>query len=838
MAGVLQHLRSSTLDKRPNPASMVDGQVAINYASGSPGMFFKDSNGDLVKVGPVHVGTTAPNVSPASGGTAGNSKGEQWLDTTGGTYVFKVWDGSAWRSETGTFVDVNGDTMTGALGIIAGSASTPGLFFSGDANTGVYSPGADQLALSTGGTGRLFVDASGRVGVNTTSPNYALDVKTTGTTISSSFTSDQSEQYIALKDSGTTLGHVRLGSTSGAMLFNAGNAERMRIDTSGRLGVGTSNVTRNLVVQSASQSDILIRSGNTNYAQLLFGDTDAEYRGAISYDHQTDKLNLVSAGSTAVTIDSSGRLGIGTSSPSFLLDAFKPSAGTVARFQANGTDSNISIKNSTREGVIGSDNTQSYLLNTDAFPWSFWTNNTERLRITADGKLGIGTSSPAVPLHVSGDGNSLRLQRSTYSGTGETVSLDFRHFASNLSADYAGATITSVTTDSFTAGGGAGLFDAALTFSTLNDAVSAERMRISSSGNVGIGTTSPSVPLHLSSGIAGNEVARFTNAGGFGLRIIPQVDGSTTAIRVAGGESLRFDTNSTEAVRIDTSGRLLVGTSTSLRGSKLEVLSTGNDHQSLIGGNQIAQFELCRSSNSAGGAGVVASGDVIARIECLGNDGSAYRSAARIEAAVDGTPGTNDMPGRLVFSTTADGASSPTERMRITNSGFQRIYSSAAVAHVSQSSSGAGTTNSLYYGSYGATDNQGTSAVNSYVVWSNGNVQNTNNSYTGISDIKLKENIVDASSQWDDIKALQVRNYNLKEGQTHRQIGLIAQEVEPISPGLVYESPDRDAEGNDLGTVTKSVNYSVLYMKAVKALQEAMERIETLEAKVAALESA
>ena len=78
MAGVLQHLRSSTLNKRPNPASMVDGQVAINYASGSPGMFFKDSNGSLVKVGPVHVGSGAPNVSPASGGTAGNSLGEQF----------------------------------------------------------------------------------------------------------------------------------------------------------------------------------------------------------------------------------------------------------------------------------------------------------------------------------------------------------------------------------------------------------------------------------------------------------------------------------------------------------------------------------------------------------------------------------------------------------------------------------------------------------------------------------------------------------------------------------------------------------------------------------------
>jgi hypothetical protein len=140
---------------------MADGQLAVNTEATSPGLFFKNASGNLVKVGPVHVGTTAPNASPASGGEAGNTLGEQWLDTTGGTYVFKVWDGSAWRSETGTFVDVNGDTMTGALGIITGSASTPGLFVSGDTNTGIYSPGADQLGVATGGTARVIFGATG-----------------------------------------------------------------------------------------------------------------------------------------------------------------------------------------------------------------------------------------------------------------------------------------------------------------------------------------------------------------------------------------------------------------------------------------------------------------------------------------------------------------------------------------------------------------------------------------------------------------------------------------------------------------------------------------------------
>ena len=174
------------------------------------------------------------------------------------------------------------------------------------------------------------------------------------------------------------------------------------------------------------------------------------------------------------------------------------------------------------------------------------------------------------------------------------------------------------------------------------------------------------------------------------------------------------------------------------------------------------------------------------------------------------------------------------ERMRIES--WVDTFSSSTDTLVARSSSAAGTTNFIIRGTNSATSTADGSI--SFQVATNGNVTNTNNSYGAISDVKLKENIVDANSQWSDIKALQVRKYNFKEGEAHTQIGLIAQEVEQVSPGLVTEAPDRDADGNDLGTFTKSVNYSVLYMKAVKALQEAMERIEALEAKVAALEAA
>jgi hypothetical protein len=194
-----------------------------------------------------------------------------------------------------------------------------------------------------------------------------------------------------------------------------------------------------------------------------------------------------------------------------------------------------------------------------------------------------------------------------------------------------------------------------------------------------------------------------------------------------------------------------------------------------------------------------------------------------------------DHPARLVFSSTPSGSATPVERMRISSDGALRCFSANTVVRAF-SATGAGGVEYLYGGYYSATDNLGTGSTLSFAVFTNGDTVNTNNSYGAISDIKLKENIVDANSQWDDLKALQVRNYNFKEGQTHTQIGLVAQEAELVSPGLVSESPDRDEDGNDLGTVTKSVNYSVLYMKAVKALQEAMERIEVLEAKVNALE--
>mgnify|MGYP001340186879 CR=1 FL=1 len=121
-----------------------------------------------------------------------------------------------------------------------------------------------------------------------------------------------------------------------------------------------------------------------------------------------------------------------------------------------------------------------------------------------------------------------------------------------------------------------------------------------------------------------------------------------------------------------------------------------------------------------------------------------------------------------------------------------------------------------------------------------GAIHLTNTTVQNISDRRLKKNIVDANSQWDDIKALQFKNFKWKDEArgTDTYLGLIADEVESVSPGLVgIDAISAETMPDDgIDPEYKNVKYSIVWMKAVKALQEAMAKIETLEAKVKALE--
>jgi hypothetical protein len=117
-----------------------------------------------------------------------------------------------------------------------------------------------------------------------------------------------------------------------------------------------------------------------------------------------------------------------------------------------------------------------------------------------------------------------------------------------------------------------------------------------------------------------------------------------------------------------------------------------------------------------------------------------------------------------------------------------------------------------------------------------GDVKNTNNSYGALSDAKLKENIVDASPKLADLMQVKVRNYNLI-GETTKQIGVVAQELETVFPLMVDENADRDEDGNLLETTTKGVKYSVFVPMLIKAIQEQQATITALTARITALES-
>ena len=289
-----------------------------------------------------------------------------------------------------------------------------------------------------------------------------------------------------------------------------------------------------------------------------------------------------------------------------------------------------------------------------------------------------------------------------------------------------------------------------------------------------------------------------------------------------------------DSVNIDSSGRLLVGTSTArsnfynstvTAGIQLE----GTDAQrrlSIIGGDFGSALILgLQKSGSPGGNTIVAAGDGVGEISFQGNDGSEFVVAGQIKVEVDGTPGANDMPGRLVFSTTIPGNSSPTERVRIDRYGRFDTFDSSGACIQATSGLAASTSDYIFIGRNAGTGFS--TGVACYAVYTNGSFQQ-------LSDANHKKNIETTRNGYlEDLNRLRVVKYNWKsqEDGDPKELGLVAQEVENIFPGLVSEM-DSGTENS-----SKGIKTSVLPYMLIKALQEATERIETLEASNAALEA-
>ena len=222
------------------------------------------------------------------------------------------------------------------------------------------------------------------------------------------------------------------------------------------------------------------------------------------------------------------------------------------------------------------------------------------------------------------------------------------------------------------------------------------------------------------------------------------------------------------------------------------------------------------------------------------------------------------------------------EKMRMDSDGDVGIGTTSPTGRFTVKQTGFGATKTLFDSSHSSTpqgvvidfsaaspDNTSVdflrcrdSSADRLIIFADGDIDNHDNSYSGFSDERMKEQITDSGSQWDDIKNIRVRKFKFKQDVSQKgdsddliRLGVIAQELESSGmSGLVSTKPEIkwteedelpvDDNGNPTVSVgdvkseeIKSVKYSILYMKSVKALQEAMSRIETLEAKVTALEN-
>jgi hypothetical protein len=150
--------RSGNASDRPSGNILVNGELSINFGAADPGVYFEDSAGNIVKIGPTPYGTTAPNAVPV--GLVGNSIGELWTDATAGNPYLKVWTGSAWTKIYAGLADTAAFATQANSCIIASGAITA---FATTANTALLASGAILASgvVTSAGTPSVLVLLSG-----------------------------------------------------------------------------------------------------------------------------------------------------------------------------------------------------------------------------------------------------------------------------------------------------------------------------------------------------------------------------------------------------------------------------------------------------------------------------------------------------------------------------------------------------------------------------------------------------------------------------------------------------------------------------------------------------
>ena len=337
------------------------------------------------------------------------------------------------------------------------------------------------------------------------------------------------------------------------------------------------------------------------------------------------------------------------------------SAGTIA-----GTTGTFTGDVDIADKIIHTGDTNTAIRFPAADTFTVETGGSERVRIDSSGRLLLGTTTQ-------GEATADDLTIATSGSTGITIRAGTSNasnilFADGTSGDDAQRGIVQYHHSDDTMR----LFTNATRRITI-DSTGRLLLNTTTEGNAGaddftIGQISGSTGITIRSGTTNNGNLYFSD----GTSGDDEYRGSIQYQHA--NNSLHIATNAVERIIIDSSGRVLVGHTASLsEGTGFQVVNTSDNTAEFfayVASSSGSRLTLTKSRSGTKGTNtVVQSGDVLGQIDFRGADGSGYIRGARISAECDGTPGTNDMPGRLVFSTTADGANSQTERLRIDSSG-------------------------------------------------------------------------------------------------------------------------------------------------------------------------
>ena len=583
----------------------------------------------------------------------------------------------------------------------------------------------------------LFLDATNnRIGIGTTTPSQKLHVNVDSGNVYEQISSGANNVYLGFESART----ASVVQSNNALVFDVGSSytERMRVTSAGKVGIGTTvpdltlDVYGNAGLNGAANRIMVLQTNNT---------ATEGYGGGIAFGGYYD-------GTTSRVNDFAG----------------------IQGFKENNTAGNYAgaLRFTTR--VNGG-------------------SPTERFRIDSSGNVGIGTTSPVRPLHVISSASPQILMEPSL-GSGETSILIGRGYSLS-------GTIATVGTKSFincafegnddnaysafgyitSAAGNRSQIATNLYFETKSAGASApaERMRISSAGDVGIGTSSPAYKLHVYDNRADRMAFFFnasTNSSASGLFIEVSADNGATKAAWQTGATL--------------------------------TLSNGN---------------------------YLASGIVSKLVLNTANGG--YNSGAIIH--VEGDGGYN--LGQLVFSTGWDSSSNATERMRINSAGRVNINSNSNL-DVSrlfvQMSSG---DNAMSLRSYDSS-----TSVMMLQFYTAGNtrigfiqtVSGSSTTYSTSSDYRLKESIAPMTGALVKVAQLKPVTYKWKSNGIDSQ-GFIAHELAEVVPECVTGAKDEvNADGNP---VYQGVDTSFLVATLTAAIQEQQTLITQLTERIAALEN-